>query len=84
MSVPPEEVLIEGPHWNYRLDPSTQLSFEVEGGLISGQIEGSLTFDGRFGLRNIATGTVVGIEEFSTRFSSEEIAPGASLDLLYV
>ena len=29
-SAPAEEVLIEAPHWNFILDPASQLSFQVE------------------------------------------------------
>lgn len=84
MSVPAEEVLIEAPHWNFVLDPTSKLSFEVENGLIRGPIQGALEFDGGFALRNVATGAVAGAKDFATRFSTEEIEPGFTSDVLYV
>lgn len=84
LTAPADEVLIESPHWNFVLDPSAQLSFEVEDGLIHGRIDGSLSFDGGFGLRDIASGTVGTAQDFSTRFSTEETDLGSTLDLLYL
>jgi hypothetical protein len=84
MSAPAEEVLIEAPHWNFILDPTSQLSFEVEDGLIRGRIDGSLQFDGGFGLRDVASGVVAGAHDFSTRFGTEELDAGITADVLHL